>query len=152
MDISHLLYLVLSVFFLIIIFQQNELVKARKRISILEKRLSNNNTDFEKLSFIIEIYRSINFNNINQDEKQLWNTWINRLLKYKNMTQFVLNDKPAIKLNAIVLYNGKNNTSIKFDCGGDIVWFSKKCIKLNGDGTILVEEWLYNTKVEDGEL
>lgn len=64
-------------------------------------------------------------------------------------TQLRLNGLPAIRIAATKIRDYK--TSVLMDCEGDQVWFPLSRIRIE-DKTILVEEWLYNKKVEAGEL
>lgn len=72
------------------------------------------------------------------------------------MEQLRLNNKPAIKIAGTLVRKFKaHNTgkvSVLCDCEGDEVWFPAKCISINSDGTILIEEWLYDAKIKAGEL
>jgi hypothetical protein len=64
-------------------------------------------------------------------------------------TQLRLNGVPAIRIAAIKIRD--YNKSVLMDCEGDQVWLPLSKIKIE-DKTILIEEWLYNAKVEAGEL
>lgn len=70
------------------------------------------------------------------------------------MENLRLNDKPAIRIAARRLRQFKRGgkTSILFDCEGDQVWFPEAYIKEEVGGTLLIEEWLYSRKVEEGSL
>ena len=70
------------------------------------------------------------------------------------MDELRLNGKHAIKINARLIrsFSRKGKTSQLFDCEGDEVWFPSEFVKDNKDGTILVEKWLYDKKVEEGQL
>jgi len=72
------------------------------------------------------------------------------------MEQLRLNNKPAIKIAGTLIRGYKSiktgKASILCDCEGDEVRFPKQYVKLNIDGTILIEEWLYRAKVEAAEL
>lgn len=61
-----------------------------------------------------------------------------------------LNDKPAVKINGKEIRPYNNSTLV--NCEGDEVWLPTDRIKINSDGTILIEEWLYNAKVKEGKL
>lgn len=61
-----------------------------------------------------------------------------------------LNNIPAVKIKAeIIRVYGKN---VLMDCEGDEVWFPGDRVEINPNGTILIEEWLYNAKVKEGKL
>lgn len=61
------------------------------------------------------------------------------------MDNTILNDKPAIKINAEFVT--ETQYAIYLDCEGDKIWFPKKHVKFNpADDTVLIEEWLYNDK------
>lgn len=66
------------------------------------------------------------------------------------MKNIRLNGKPAIKINAKKMWNWGESTLM--NCEGDQVYFPTKCIQINDDGTMLIEEWLYNAKVKEGKL
>ena len=66
------------------------------------------------------------------------------------MENLRLNNKPAIKITAYKMWDWGNSTLM--NCESDQVYFPKKCIQINEDGTMLVEEWLYNAKVKEGKL
>lgn len=72
------------------------------------------------------------------------------------MENLRLNDKPAVRINARHIRDYKRaggKQSRLFDCEGDEVWFPAQCVKIElGDKTILVEKWLYDKKVADGQL
>lgn len=66
-----------------------------------------------------------------------------------------LNKKPAVRINAryIARYKRKGKISWLFNCEGKQIWFPAKSVKKEASGTtILVEKWLYEDKVEKGEL
>lgn len=60
------------------------------------------------------------------------------------MTQFVVNDKPAVKIFGKPIIDSSKYKSILFDCEGDKKWIPRSICKYSGDGTILVQEWWYN--------
>lgn len=63
----------------------------------------------------------------------------------------ILNDKPAIKINATLHTDGIRTAT--YDCEGDLVCFPKKCTEYDPlKKTLLIEEWLYDVKVAGGEL
>ncbi len=66
------------------------------------------------------------------------------------MKNLRLNNKPAIKITAKKMWDWDKSTLMS--CEGDRVWFPAKCIQVNSDGTMLVEEWLYKAKVKEGKL
>jgi hypothetical protein len=72
------------------------------------------------------------------------------------MDELRLNGKPAVRINARHIRDYKRaggKLSKLFDCEGDEVWFPDQCVKIEAGGsTLLVEQWLYNKKVEDGQL
>jgi len=71
------------------------------------------------------------------------------------MSGLRLNEKPAIRIAArfIRSYKRKGATSLLFNCEGDEVWFPSNHVKSeDAEGTLLIEEWLYNAKVGKGEL
>jgi hypothetical protein len=72
------------------------------------------------------------------------------------MDELRLNGKPAVRINAkhIRDYKGKGGKISKlFDCEGDEVWFPEQYVKIeNGGNTLLIEQWLYDKKAEDGQL
>lgn len=62
------------------------------------------------------------------------------------MSQFTVNDKPAIKMFATTLVNKPENNAILFDCEGDRVWLPKSTVKVIDRNTILIQEWIYKQK------
>lgn len=61
-----------------------------------------------------------------------------------------LNDKPAVRIAATKIKNV--GFCVLMDCEGDSVLFPDRYVKVEEGGTMLIEEWLYNEKVKDGEL
>jgi len=70
-------------------------------------------------------------------------------LNHKNKHMILeLNNKPAVKINAILLHH--TSKSYKLDCEGDIRWLPKsKCKPIPLEKTALIDEWWYNNKFED---
>lgn len=70
------------------------------------------------------------------------------------MENLRLNGKPAIRIAArkLRIFKRAGKTNILFDCEGDQVWLPGAFIKEEANGTILIEEWLYNAKVAEGLL
>lgn len=66
------------------------------------------------------------------------------------MEMMNINGVAAVKINAKVLKIYQN--SILLNCEGDEVWFPTAHIKINKDGTVLIEKWLYDAKVAEGKL
>jgi len=66
------------------------------------------------------------------------------------MEEIRLNNVPAVRIAAKLIKQGPN--TVLMDCEGDEVWFPKKHVQIEEDGTMLIEEWLYNAKVRKGEL
>lgn len=60
------------------------------------------------------------------------------------MSNFTLNDKPAVKMYAKKLK--EIDKAILFDCEGDKVWLPKSCIKIVSNEAILIEEWLFKQR------
>jgi hypothetical protein len=69
------------------------------------------------------------------------------------MENLRVNNKEAIRITArkIRSFKRQGKLSILFDCEGDEVWFPSAHIQQE-DGTILIEKWLYDAKVKDGQL
>ena len=59
---------------------------------------------------------------------------------------FEVNGKPAVKIFAKKIT--ENPRAIKMNCEGDERWFSKDCIKILDENTILIQEWLYKVNFE----
>ena len=70
------------------------------------------------------------------------------------MDDIRLNGKAAARIAAryIRSFKRKGKISKLFDCEGDEVWFPSEYIKEEVEGTILIEKWLYDKKVNNGEL
>jgi hypothetical protein len=70
------------------------------------------------------------------------------------MDNIRLNGKAAVRIAAryIRSFRRKGKVSKLFDCEGDEVWFPSEYIKDEGEGIILIEKWLYDAKVNNGEL
>lgn len=62
------------------------------------------------------------------------------------MTEFIVNDKPAVKIFARKMI--AKDRAILFDCESDEVWLPKSCIKILDDETILIQKWLFKQKFE----
>jgi hypothetical protein len=60
----------------------------------------------------------------------------------------------AVRINArkITMYKRRGKISYLFDCEGKEVWFPSENIKIEPDNKLLVERWLYERKIENGEL
>lgn len=54
------------------------------------------------------------------------------------MEQFVLNDKPAVKIFGFKIKEYEK--SVLCDCEGDEIFFPKKCVQFVDENTMLVEE------------
>lgn len=63
------------------------------------------------------------------------------------MTQYVVNDKPAVRIYGTVILNDKKYKSILFNCEGDQIWIPRSVVPINKDNTILVQEWFYNQRL-----
>lgn len=61
-----------------------------------------------------------------------------------------VNNVQAIRISGVLLRSVHKSHCI--DCEGDTVWFPKDRVTIEPNGTILVQEWLYNDKVARGEL
>lgn len=55
-----------------------------------------------------------------------------------------VNDKPASRINAEVKHETEKATLL--DCEGDEHWFPNSSIEVENDGTVLIQEWIYNQK------
>ena len=66
----------------------------------------------------------------------------------KNMT---VNDEPAVRIKAVLIK--KLAKATLFDCEGDKIWVPNTVhVYEESIGTLLVQEWFYNKKVEEGIL
>ena len=72
MHIEYFLYFLLVIFGIVIICYGDKYISQKTRIKILEKRLSNNMTDFEKLSHVVEVIKNVDENKLNEDELKMW--------------------------------------------------------------------------------
>jgi hypothetical protein len=66
-----------------------------------------------------------------------------------------LNGKLAVKIKAryLMRFKHKGKVSRLFDCEGKQVWFPAKQVKELASGNeILVDKWLFDEKVKNGEL
>ena len=72
------------------------------------------------------------------------------------MNELRLNGKPSVRIKARHIRNykrGGGKLQRLFDCEGDEVWFPDQFIQIEAGGeTILIEQWLYDKKVADGQL
>lgn len=64
------------------------------------------------------------------------------------MTEYIVNDKPAVRIYAKVILDNKKYRSILFNCEGDQIWIPRTIVQVNKDDTILVQEWFYNEKLK----
>lgn len=63
----------------------------------------------------------------------------------------VLNDKPAVKISAIELWD--NGKSLLYNCEGDKVWVPKKVSQYNkAEGALTIEKWFYDKLVANKKL
>ena len=54
-------------------------VRLQKRNEVLERQLTGNLTDFEKLEMITKVYSKVNFNNINIDFLKDWESIVQQM-------------------------------------------------------------------------
>lgn len=79
MTIEILLYILLIIFGIVLIYLWNKSQSQKNEIKTLKKKLSNGMTDFEKLSFIVEIIKEVDFNKLRPDQVKLWDDFIKSL-------------------------------------------------------------------------
>lgn len=75
-------------------------------------------------------------------------------IKITNMTEQVLHDdKPAVKIDAVLIREAPSGKSALYDCEGDEVWVPHSVSNYNPDQeTLIIQEWFYNQLVEEGKL
>ena len=67
------------------------------------------------------------------------------------MTEIRINNKPGVKISGVLLK--KHKDSMLFNCEGDMIWLPNKFIKYNPkEKEIILEKWLYDSKVSEGIL
>lgn len=59
-------------------------------------------------------------------------------------TNLIVNEKPAVKIFAKKIK--ELDKAILFNCEGDNVWLPKSAVKIVGNETILLQEWIYKQK------
>jgi len=67
------------------------------------------------------------------------------------MSAIILNDKPAVKVNAKPIMWGSTEKARLFDIDGDQRWVSRKYSHFNEDkNTLVIEEWLFKKMFPKG--
>ena len=63
----------------------------------------------------------------------------------------LINDQPAVRITAFKIKETEN--AVLMNCEGDLVWFGKKYVQVEeAKKTMLIQQWLYDLKVKNGEL
>ena len=72
MQLEIFLYALLVVGSIILVILLERNMKLAFDNKKLKTQLSGKLTDFERLELIVKLYRSVDFRNINQDQKKIW--------------------------------------------------------------------------------
>jgi len=80
MEFIILLYITLCILIIIILWLSALLFKYKEKNESLQRKMKIK-TDYEKLVYIADIYKSVNFNKLRPDQLKLWDNWV-----YNNLT------------------------------------------------------------------
>ena len=60
-----------------------------------------------------------------------------------------INGKRAVRIKGKKL-NPETMKSYLIDCDGDATWFPMDCVRLNNDGTVDIQEWIFKIRFPKG--
>lgn len=80
MELEWLLYIIICILVILCFLQNIRILTLNENAKALKRKLKVK-TNFEKLTYIVEIYRSIDFSKLRPDQLKLWNDWVTDNLK-----------------------------------------------------------------------